>query len=102
MKTLLLYKIAKKSDFPWQEKLVAPLIAKPNWRFAMWRQGDKKEGKKTSSHLTQEGEGCGMIGMCDVATQRKGGKVVGMIWKCDSNCVLNKYLYFKGDGGVCG
>jgi hypothetical protein len=42
-----------------------------------------------------------MIGICDVATQHKGGEVLGMIGMCDSNCVLNKYLYCKG-GGVVG
>ena len=25
-----------------------------------------------------------------------------MIGMCDSNCVLNKYLYCKGEGGICG
>ena len=30
------------APFPWQEKNVAPLIGKPNWIFAMQRQGDKK------------------------------------------------------------
>ena len=27
--------VAKNLSFPWQEKRVAPLIAKPNWIFAM-------------------------------------------------------------------
>ena len=44
----------------------------------------------------QGGEGCGIIGMCDVANLCSEGKVVGMIDMCDSNCVLNKYLYCKG------
>ncbi len=43
-----------------------------------------------------------MIGMCDVANQRREGKVVAIIEKCESYCVLNKYLYCKGEGGVCG
>ena len=35
-----------KNTFSLQEKLVAPLIATPNWRFAMWRQGDKKKERR--------------------------------------------------------